>query len=226
MVGTNDRLIKESINMGLSERQHKILSFVRTFTLDNGYPPTIREIGRAVNITSTSVVNYNLDALQRAGYIHRDRTVSRGIRLVEGLEELTGAIGLIKVPLLGRIAAGSPIQTFEDSYDSDVDTIELTRELVPEDDKIYALKVQGMSMIDALINDGDIVVMRHTETANNGDMVAAWLTDREETTLKRFYHEGDRIRLQPENQTMDPIYVDHDKVRIQGRVVAVVRQLA
>ncbi len=211
--------------MALSERQNKILEFVRTFTLDNGYPPTIREIGKAVGISSTSVVNYNLDALQRSGHIYRDRTVSRGIRLVDGLEELTGAMGLLKVPMLGRIAAGSPIQVPEGSFDSEMDTIEITRDLVSSDEGVYALKVQGTSMIDALINDGDIVVMRHTENANNGDMVAAWLTDQEETTLKRFYHEGNKIRLQPENQTMDPIYVDPDKIEIQGRVVAVLRQL-
>ena len=211
--------------MALSERQNKILGFVRTFTLDNGYPPTIREIGKAVGISSTSVVNYNLDALQRSGHIYRDRTVSRGIRLVDGLEELTGAMGLLKVPMLGRIAAGSPIQVPDGAFDSEMDTIEITRDLVSSDEGVYALKVQGTSMIDALINDGDIVVMRHTESANNGDMVAAWLTDEEETTLKRFYHEGNQIRLQPENQTMAPIYVDADKVEIQGRVVAVLRQL-
>jgi repressor LexA len=211
--------------MSLSERQSKILSFLKTFTLDNGYPPTIREIGEAVGITSTSVVNYNLDALQRGGHIYRDRTVSRGIRLVEALDGLTSAVDLVRVPLLGRIAAGEPLRVFPDAFDSETDTIELTRELVPDEEGIYALKVKGTSMIDALINDGDIVVMRHTETANNGDMVAAWLSDREETTLKRFFHEGDRIRLQPENQTMAPIYVDPDKVDIKGRVVAVIRQL-
>ena len=212
--------------MGLSERQANILGFVRNFTLDNGYPPTIREIGKAVNISSTSVVNYNLDALQRAGHIYRDRTVSRGIRLVEGLEELTGASNLVKVPLLGRIAAGAPIEVPESAYDSELDTVDLPRDFVPDDEKIYALKVQGTSMIDALINDGDIVVMRHTNTANNGDMVAAWLTDQEETTLKRFYHEGNRVRLQPENQAMEPIYVDPEKIEVQGRVVTVIRQVA
>ena len=210
--------------MALSERQQKILDFVKSFTLDNGYPPTIREIGKAVNISSTSVVNYNLDALQRAGLIYRDRTVSRGIRLKEGLEELTGAINLIKVPLLGPIAAGEPILRFEGSYEAD-DFVELSGDLVSDNEGMYALKVKGTSMIDALINDGDIVVMRHTNTANNGDMVAAWLPEQEETTLKRFYREGNRIRLQPENQTMDPIYVDSDKVDVQGRVVAVIRQL-
>ena len=211
--------------MSLSERQSKILSFLKTFAVDNGYPPTIREIGEAVGITSTSVVNYNLDALQRGGHIYRDRTVSRGIRLAETWDELGGAVNLIKVPLLGRIAAGEPLRVFPDAFDTETDSIELTRNLVPDDENIYALKVKGTSMIDALINDGDIVVMRYTETANNGDMVAAWLSDREETTLKRFFHEGDRIRLQPENQTMAPIYVDPDKVDIKGRVVAVIRQL-
>jgi repressor LexA len=213
--------------MGLSERQRKILNFVKSFTIDNGYPPTIREIGKAVNITSTSVVNYNLDALQRSGYIYRDRTVSRGIRMAEEWNEFAGSVStLVKVPLLGRIAAGQPIQVPEGAYDREVDMIELTRDLVPDGDNVYALKVQGNSMIDAFINDGDIVIMRHTNTANNGDMVAAWLVDREETTLKRFYHEGDQIRLQPENQMMAPIYVDANKVNIQGRVVAVVRQVS
>lgn len=214
--------------MSLSERQQKILEFVKSFTLANGYPPTIREIGAAVNISSTSVVNYNLDALQRAGLITRDRTVSRGIRLGEGLEELTNAaIGLIKVPLLGRIAAGSPIDVPEGAYTSE-DTIDVPSDMLPAKtrDKVYALKVKGNSMIDALINDGDIVIMRHTESADNGDMVAAWIEDQEETTLKRFFHEGNRIRLQPENATMDPIYVDPSNVRVMGRVVAVMRQLA
>lgn len=211
--------------MALSERQSKILSFLKTFTLDNGYPPTIREIGKAVGISSTSVVNYNLDALQRAGYIYRDRTVSRGIRLAEGLEELTGSADLVKIPLLGRIAAGEPLRVFTDSVDAE-DTIDLTRDLVPTEQDVYALKVQGESMIDAFINDGDIVVMRHTQTADNGDMVAAWLKAEEETTLKRFYREGKRIRLQPENKSMEPMYVDPDNVEVMGRVVTVIRQLA
>ncbi len=213
--------------MSLSERQSKILSFLKTFMVDNGYPPTIREIGEAVGISSTSVVNYNLDALQRAGHLYRDRTVSRGLRLADDGQEEHGILtDLIKVPLLGRIAAGSPIPVFEGSHDPELDQLELTHDLLPDDQDVYALRVQGTSMIDALINDGDIVIMRQTETANNGDMVAAWLVDREETTLKRFYHEGDRIRLQPENQTMQPFYVTPDKVKVQGRVVAVIRQLA
>jgi repressor LexA len=193
---------------------------------ENGYPPTIREIGRFVGISSTSVVNYNLDALQRLGYIYRDRTVSRGLRLAQDEESSAVLSNLITIPLLGRIAAGDPIPVQEGAYDSEVDTIELTRDLVPDCNNTYALKVQGQSMIDALINDGDIVVMRHVNAAENGDMVAAWLIDKEETTLKRFYHEGDWIRLQPENKTMKPIYVSPDKIQIQGRVVAVIRQMS
>jgi repressor LexA len=216
---------KGSLIMSLSERQKNILEFVKSFTLANGYPPTIREIGKAVSISSTSVVNYNLDALQRNGYITRDRTVSRGIRLESGFDGLAGsAVGLVKVPLLGHIAAGSPIDVPEGAYTSE-DTIDVPQEMLTSQEGIYALKVKGNSMIDALINDGDIVIMRHTQNADNGDMVAAWIVDQEETTLKRFFHEGDRIRLQPENQLMDPIYVDPQQLEIQGRVVAVLRQL-
>ena len=211
--------------MGLSTRQQNILEFLQEFIVENGYPPTIREIGRAVSITSTSVVNYNLDVLQRLGYIYRDRTISRGIRLAqEGVESILVA-NFISVPLLGRIAAGNPIPVPEDSYDRDTDVIQLTRDLVPDHKDIYALRVQGQSMIDALINDGDVVVMRHVNTAENGDMVAAWLIDQEETTLKRFFHEGNQIRLQPENKSMQPIYVPYNKVQIQGCVVAVIRRV-
>lgn len=208
--------------MALSERQRKILEFIKSFALNNGYPPTIREIGEAVDISSTSVVNYNLNALQKEGHIVRDRTVSRGIRLTESPGGLR-ATDLIRVPLLGRIAAGNPIPVPEDSFVGE--TMELTRDLVPSGNDIYALQVRGDSMIDALINDGDVVIMRYQETAKDGDMVAAWLVNEEETTLKRYYHEGKRIRLQPENSLMDPIFVTPDNLQIQGKVLAVIRQL-
>jgi repressor LexA len=209
--------------MALSERQRKILEFIKSFTLDNGYPPTIREIGQAVGISSTSVVNYNLNALQKEGYIMRDRTVSRGIRLAESLEGLRAVADVIQVPLLGRIAAGTPIPVPEDGFSGE--TIELTRDIVPAGDGIYALQVRGVSMIDAFINSGDVVVMRHQETADDGDMVAAWLVNEEETTLKRYYHEGDRIRLQPENSQMEPIFVAPENLQIQGKVLAVIRHV-
>jgi len=209
--------------MALSERQRKILEFIKSFTLANGYPPTIREIGEATDISSTSVVNYNLNALQKEDYIIRDRTVSRGIRLKESLEELRAAADLIQVPLLGRIAAGNPIPVPEDGFAGE--TIELTRDIAPASSDVYALHVRGDSMIDAFINDGDMVVMQYQQTANNGEMVAAWLVNEEETTLKRYFHEGDRIRLQPENSQMEPIYVAPDNLQIQGKVLAVIRQV-
>lgn len=209
--------------MALSERQRKILEFIKSFALDNGYPPTIREIGEAVDISSTSVVNYNLNALQNEGYIVRDRTVSRGIRLRESLNELRAAADLIQVPLLGRIAAGVPIPVPEDAFAGEV--IELTRDIVPAGNDIYALQVRGDSMVDAFINDGDVVVMHYQETAQDGDMVAAWLVNEEETTLKRYFHEGNRVRLQPENSQMQPIYVAPGNLQIQGKVLAVIRQL-
>jgi repressor LexA len=199
------------------------LEFIKSFSLDSGYPPTIREIGEAVDISSTSVVNYNLNALQKEGFIVRDRTVSRGIRLTESLDGLRAAADLIQVPLLGRIAAGTPVPVPEDGFAGE--TIDLTRDLVPAGEDTYALQVRGDSMIDAFINDGDVVIMHYQQTAHDGEMVAAWLTNEEETTLKRYYHEGDRVRLQPENSQMEPIYVAPDNLQIQGKVLAVIRQV-
>ena len=209
--------------MELSTRQHNIVEYIKTFILDRGYPPTIRQIGKAVGISSTSVVNYNLNILQNAGYISRDRTVSRGIKLGDGAEKTRTWTDVIAVPLLGRIAAGEPIPVPEGAASGE--TVDVTRSLVPDAGGIYALHVRGTSMIDALINDGDVVLFRHQQTADNGDMVAAWLVTEEATTLKRYYHEGNRIRLQPENTQMAPIFVDPANLQIQGKVVAVIRRL-
>jgi repressor LexA len=210
----------------LSPRQQAILEFIRAFTDEHGYPPTIREIGKHCNISSTSVVNYNLNKLEQEGLLLRDREVSRGLRLTQ---ELTTIIGdLIRVPLVGRIVAGEPVPVpGGDSAPFGADeVIELTRDIVEEHTDLFALQVKGDSMVDAMINDGDIVIMRPHHDVRNGDLVAVWLSDREETTLKRFYREGSRVRLQPANPTMKPIYIeDPSVVEIQGRVVAVVRQL-
>ena len=209
--------------MDLSERQQRMLQFIRQFTRESRYPPTIREIGRATGISSTSVVNYNLNILEREGLIERDRTISRGIKLVESLAEQ-----VVSIPLLGRIAAGSPLPIPDSSSDFGIfgdETIELTRGIVKDTSGIYALQVKGNSMIDALIHDGDIVVMKHQQIAENGDLVAVWLHDEKETTLKRFYLEGDQVRLQPANPTMKPMYFPASNVEIQGKVVCVIRQL-
>jgi len=209
--------------MDLSERQQRMLQFIRQFMRENRYPPTIREIGRAVGISSTSVVNYNLNILEQKGLIDRDRAISRGIKLAESLVEQ-----VVSIPLLGRIAAGSPLPIPDSSSDFGIfgdETIELTRGIIKDTDGIYALQVKGNSMIDALIHDGDIVVMKHQQHAENGDLVAVWLRDEKETTLKRFYLEGDRVRLQPANPTMEPLYFPANNVEIQGKVVCVIRQL-
>jgi repressor LexA len=208
------------VSMALSPRQEQMLGFIRRFTRDHGFPPTIREIGEEVGISSTSVVNYNLDALERKKRILRDRRVSRGLRLIEGAE-------VISIPLVGRIAAGEPVPIPETSVDFALfdETVEIASTLLGDTEGIYALEVSGESMIDALINDGDIVLMKHQQHANNGDMVAALLVDTNETTLKRFYREGKQVRLQPENPFMDPIYAPADGVQIQGKVMMVIRRL-
>jgi|Deesub1362B_J571_1020462.scaffolds.fasta_scaffold02721_8 repressor LexA len=209
---------------GLSSRQERILSFIREFIRKNGYPPTIREIGKAVGISSTSVVNYNLNVLQRRGYLVREREVSRGLRLVG--ESIGPFPDIVSIPLLGRIAAGEPIPIPESDFPSfGEETLELTRDIIKEEEGIYALQVKGESLIDALINDGDIVVMKHQKEAENGELVAVWLKEKGETTLKRLYLEGDRVRLQPANPFVEPIYVSPSDIEIQGKVIAVIRRL-
>jgi repressor LexA len=216
----------------LSERQERIMAFLREFIDENRFPPSIREIGENVGISSTSVVKYNLDALERKELIERDREISRGIRLVEDLVERAADVAqrmaeVIQVPLLGRIAAGSPIPVPDSEYSpfGPEETVELTRDIVKDDKGIYALEVQGDSMIDALIHDGDIVLMKHQERVENGELAAVWLRDQEETTLKRFYLEGKRVRLQPANPMMQPMFYPADNVQVMGKVVCVIRHV-
>lgn len=208
--------------MALTPRQKAMMRFIEEFIIEHGYPPTIREIGHELGISSTSVVNYNLNKLKNAGLIERDGQVSRGLKLRH-------AVGNPTIPIMGTIAAGEPIPVLEqrsiDELDDEHERIELTHDLIPRREGMFALHVKGESMIDALVSDGDIVILEKTRTANNGDMVAAWISDREETTLKHFFAENGKIRLQPANPTMKPIYVDPSKVEIQGRVIAVIRSL-
>lgn len=208
--------------MALSERQQRILTYIRDYIASNGYPPSIREIGAAVGISSTSVVNYNLNKLEQAGLIKRGREVSRGIQLQE--DQTVARRVSLHIPLIGRIVAGEPIPV-PDDLSFDHETIEVSDVISGDPSELYALEVSGDSMIDALVSDGDVVILRRQPTAKNGDMVAAWLEDRQETTLKFFYHEGDRVRLQPANPNYEPIYVPADQVSIQGKVVAVIRTL-
>ncbi len=210
--------------MSLTQRQQEILAFVRQFLQENEYPPSIREIMEALNISSTSVVNYNLNALVRQGHITRNRELARGIRLVEG-PRLQRALSseIVRVPVLGRIVAGGPLPVPDAAFPQR--HIDIPGEFLSESRDIYALEVVGESMIDALVNDGDLVILHYQTEARNGSMVAAWLKDEGATTLKRFYLEGDRVRLQPANPFMDPIYTPAANVEIQGKVITIIRQI-
>lgn len=210
----------------LTARQQRILEFLRDFISKRGYPPSIRDIERGCQVSSTSVVHYNLKVLERGGHLRRDPEISRGIELMDG--ERT-RIGIIRVPIIGQIAAGSPIPVpSEDTWATigTGDALEVPQDVVKGKESVYALRVRGTSMIDALINDGDIVLMQQASTAENGDMVAAWLKSEREATLKKFYQEPGRVRLQPANSTMQPIYVDPANLDIQGKVIGVIRQLS
>jgi len=213
---------------GLGERHQKIIDFIQDYQRKAKHPPSIREIGESCGISSTSVVNYYLDQLEKNGYIERDRKISRGVRLTGS----TPLGDLLRIPVLGRIQAGVPIPVPSGSdfpsFTAD-DSVDIAMSLMPSKEKgkdLFALEVQGESMVDAMVNDGDIVIMKPAQEAKNGEMVAVWLPDRNETTLKYFYKERDRYRLQPANPTMQPIYVSkNDPLEIKGKVVMVIRKV-
>ena len=214
---------------GLGERHQKILDFLQEYQRANKYPPSIREIGEKTGISSTSVVNYYLDQLEKKGMIERDRKISRGVRLSGS----NISADTFRVPMLGRIAAGLPLPELEAgvSYmtDNESNAVEIARSLLPakeKGDNLFALEVKGDSMIDAMINDGDIVVLRPATDARNGEMVAVWLPRDNEATLKYFFKEKDRYRLQPANPTMKPIFVKKSEpLEIKGKVVMVIRRM-
>ncbi len=209
----------------MSERQRRILHYLEEFIGENGYPPSIRQIQSALGLSSTSVVDYNLNLLEQRGLITRQRRSSRSIT-VTGMAS-SFAPGQREVPVLGAIAAGQPIPVPGDlpAAGEAAETVVLPNDLWPESTAgVYALRVRGDSMVDAFIADGDIVILRRREETRNGDMVAVWLRDRQEVTLKRFFQEGRQVRLQPENPTMEPLYVDARHVEVQGHVVGVIRR--
>lgn len=209
----------------LSPKQKRILAFIQSFCDCNGYPPTIRDIVGGCNISSTSVVAYNLAKLEAAGYIRRHADISRGIELL--INQRNNRF-IVSVPIIGEISAGEPIPVpYPETWDTIAsEEIEVTEALVRGRQGVYGLRVKGDSMIDALIKDGDIVLMEYVNNAENGDMVAAWLKTEKEVTLKRLFRENDRIRLEPANTQMQPIYTSPDNIEIQGKVIAVIRQLA
>jgi repressor LexA len=209
----------------LSPRQKRILSFIRRYMAEKPYPPTIRDIVGGCDISSTSVADYNLAILEKEGYIRRHGEVSRGIELLDGSSSRSNKV---VVPVIGQIAAGEPIPVpSADSWDTVAtsDTLEVPNDLLRGKDNVYALKVKGLSMIDALINDGDIVLMQQASTVDNGEMAAVWLKSEKKATLKKVYVTPDSVRLQPANSQMQPIFARPDDVEVQGKVIAVIRQL-
>lgn len=203
----------------LSPKQDQILEFLRSFIEEKDYPPSIRDIQDGCGISSTSVVDYNLRKLEDKGFIRRDREVSRGI-------EVLGPNGrrprIVEVPILGSIAAGQPIPVPTSERwgtDSD-DSVAVTEDMVRGKSNVFALRVKGTSMIEDLIDDGDIVFLEPASSVMDGDKVAVWLKDRGEVTLKRIYHDSGRIRLQPANSTMQPIFTDPENVEVQGRFIS------
>lgn len=231
---------------GLGERHQKIMEFVLNFQEDNGYSPSIREIGENIGVNSTSLVDYYLRQLVDKGFIDRNDHISRSIRILqpfenmgkkakESIRQVREAVDFFTIPVLGRIVASEPIPVPSSDpsirYFDPESTVEIARSMLPAKERLedlFALEVQGDSMIDAMVNDGDIVIMKTMQgnETRNGEMVAVWLDNNDETTLKYFYQEKNRIRLQPANPTMSPIYIeDARQVRILGKVVMVIRQI-
>lgn len=209
----------------LSERQESILVFIREFLDEHSYPPTVRDIQTGCKVSSTSVVDYNLRILQRDGYLKRETEVSRGIELLGPNKPATQ--DFVTIPILSNIAAGEPlpVHTQENWNHENTETLDLPNFLINGKENVFGVRVKGQSMIDAFITDGDLVLLEPATTASNGEMVAAWIKDNQEVTLKHFFLENGTVRLQPANPAMDPIYVPADKVTVQGRVVGVIRSV-
>lgn len=200
----------------LSARQEKILTYIKENLRSKGYPPSVREIGEAVGLSSSSTVHAHLNKLESMGHIKRDPTKPRAIDVLE--EAPWRQKAMVPVPLVGTVTAGQPILAVQNIEE----TFPLPAELVGTKDNVFMLTVKGDSMINAGILDGDYILVREQPNANNGDIIVA-LIDDEETTVKRFYKENGHFRLQPENDTLEPIYAEN--VSIVGKVIGLFRNM-
>ena len=213
----------------LSALRERMLEFIREYYQGNGRPPTVREIQNACGMSSTSVVDYNLRLLERDGYLRRKPDIARGIELPdEPVLAHRGRAPSQRVPVIAYVAAGEPLPLVDAegwATEEALESVEIPPDMHVGTRPLYALKVKGSSMIDALVDDGDIVLVEPLSQAPNGAMVVARLKLENETTLKRLYQEGDRVRLQPANSQMQPIYCSADNVEVQGRVVGVIRMV-
>lgn len=202
----------------LTRRQEEILTYIKEYIVSNGYPPTIREICKAVGVSSPATVHAHLTNLENKGFIKKEDTKNRAIEVLVKNEFASKDDLVVEVPLLGKITAGNPIEAIEqpDEY------FTLPAYLIPKNKDVFTLNVSGCSMINAGILDGDIVIVERQNTARNGEIVVA-MTDENEVTLKTYYKEADHFRLQPENDTMDPIILDN--VTILGKAIGLYRKL-
>ena len=196
------------------QRAERILEFIRDRSAEQGYPPTVREIAEAVGLASTSAVHHHLMKLEREGKLQKDATRSRALTIPGAL-----AARAVQAPIVGEIAAGEPIYAYEDKTES----MSIPADLAAKGRDTFVLRVRGKSMIEDHIDDGDYVVVQSQNTARDGDIIVALLED-SRATLKRFFREKDRIRLQPANGQMQPIYARD--IQIQGKVIGVIRRLA
>ncbi|KSU62623.1 XRE family transcriptional regulator [[Bacillus] enclensis] len=202
----------------LSKRQQDILQYIKVSVKEKGYPPSVREIGEAVGLASSSTVHGHLARLESKGLIRRDPTKPRAIEILDLEEDTIPRQKVVNVPLIGKVTAGQPITAVENVEEF----FPLPERLAPSDEQVFMLEIMGDSMIEAGILDGDFVIVRQQQTANNGDIVVA-MTEEDEATVKRFFKEKDYVRLQPENSTMGPIILRN--VSILGKVIGVYRQV-
>jgi repressor LexA len=202
--------------MHISAKQKEMLAFIETYVGQNGYPPTHEEIRVGLNISTKSLVNYHLEALEHAALLSRSPNTPRGIRLRD--ENTT-----FHVPLVRGGLAEAPRPTLETDREQAV--IQLTYDIVPNSQDLFALKVHGNAMIDALVDDGDIVIIQRQNRANNGDFIAVRLVEQQQTTLKRYYRENGHVRLQPANPLLEPLILKPEAIEIEGKVMAVIRQV-
>lgn len=209
--------------MKLTHRQQEILDYIKSYIRDNQYPPSIRDIASYFSLASAGGVHKHLNNLKKKGFITFENNISRSIQILENDRSLNSESdtivdnGLVELPLMGKVAAGKPIQHFLEN-----ETMTFPESMIRRPDKCYVLKVQGDSMIEECICDGDYVIVEHRNYADNGDTVIAMI-NHAEATVKKFFNEKEKIRLQPANHTMDPIYVDPQELSIHGVVVGVMR---
>ena len=202
----------------LTKRQEDVLNYIKEFVASHGFPPTVREIGSALGASSSATIQAHLNSLEDKGFIRKEKTKNRSIELLVDNEFLPQNESVVEVPLLGKITAGSPIEAIEQPNEY----FSLPAYLIPNNKEVFTLLVSGTSMINAGILDGDIVIVERKNTARNGEIIVA-MTDENEVTLKTFYKENGYFRLQPENDTMEPVILSN--VQVLGKAIGLYRKI-